>query len=103
MILVDGDKVSIVSSGSKPKLVLKHGDKVKYIGPKGWDRLLVPGQTYTCCGMYPEPPLKGWRDRDEIGVYVDDPRDDFGGVIAVPAKFCEAAVASEPMPEMVEE
>jgi hypothetical protein len=65
----------------------KHCDKVRFIGVD--DRpYLINGMVYTTFGHYP-PLVSDKYTRDEIRVYVNDPEDDFGGVLSRPAKDFE--------------
>ncbi len=64
---------------------LCRGDRVRYLGPTDHEFRVTHGQIYTVAGTYPEPPMKGAQPRDEVAIYVDDPKDDVGGVLAFPA------------------
>jgi len=63
---------------------LNHGQQVRYVGPTDRARCLTHGSLYTLCGAYPPLPMKGAKYVDEVSIYVDDPNDDFGGVIGMP-------------------
>ncbi len=66
---------------------LAHDDLVRYIGPTDRDFRVTHGQTYHTFGTYPKPAL-----RDEISICVNDPNDDFGGVVSRPANLFERIV-----------
>lgn len=81
---------------------LKHGDKVKYIG-RWHDRYLTPGKTYTVFGHVrsANPDENGVLDKSQprqreatISIRVDDPDDDFGGVLSI--LFSDVEPVEEP-------
>jgi hypothetical protein len=75
----------------------KHGDKAKYVGSTDRDFRVTNGETYVVFGFHPRNPNEhGVLDASmprsnqaEISVYVNDPDDDFGGVISLPAHYFE--------------
>lgn len=71
----------------KPSMTMPtytHGQRVRYLGPTDRENRVVYGGTYTVCGIYPQPPMKGVRPSTDLSIYVDDPHDDFGGVVSLP-------------------
>jgi hypothetical protein len=73
---------------------LNRDDTVKYIGRTDRDLHVKSGETYVVFGFHPcNPDKNGVFDRsmprsyqEEISIRVDDPNDDFGGVVSLPAK-----------------
>lgn len=67
---------------SAPAGQFRHGELVWYIGVP--DMGMTPGHVYQVWGDYPQP----WND-GLLGISVDDPDDDFGGVLALSVKDFE--------------
>jgi hypothetical protein len=90
LFAIPHSSVDVSSRLNKPK----RGDSVKYIGHTDRDLHVKHGETYSVFGYYPcNPDKNGVLDksmprsnRDEISIRVDDPKDDFGGVISLAAK-----------------
>jgi hypothetical protein len=72
---------------------LKPDDFVRYNGPTDCAFRVTHGETYRVFGHYPEPPMKGWKPRDEVSIRVEDQRDDFGGVVRLAASHFEKVEA----------
>jgi hypothetical protein len=87
---VDGAAATAPEPAGDGPLKLKHGDKVVYIAPSDRDFGVVQGHVYRVFGSYPPIPTPGLRQSDEVSIYVDDPDDAFGGVVALPAKCFRA-------------
>jgi hypothetical protein len=86
----------MTATESKP--IYTHGQRVRYIGPTSREDGVKHGETYTVFGNYSGPYTETYIDhgpkmdrcvvkkivRDEVAVYVDDPDDQFGGVVGFP-------------------